>query len=314
MTNRDRYDAIVLGGGLAGSAAAWTLGTAGYRVAVLEPTGWLGREVTLQRLQAWSPVAAGSQSRFAAAFADALVSAGGLFDGQIDPFASARALDDLLAECGAQTFFHYWPTSARVFGSGIEIGVATKDGRSEILTDAVIDASRFGRLFADHADAVDGGDAWSRLEFFFANVTDRTDHTWSLRLGPVSAVATRQATPWNGEVRYTVRWQGSWGVNDLPELTRVSLDGLLAGDSSLLEAVFLGASDEAASDHRTRYIPPRDTSVVLGAGPWLAEFHSSVADEGRYSQELITIGELTALQLQHGPTHSINRENVAAEI
>jgi len=148
VPQEEAYDAVVVGGGLSGVAAARTLAASGRRVALLETTGALGREIVragsrFARLDAYAPFSPTIRE-----FADGLRERGGLFDGgEWDPVAAAVVFDDLLERRGVTVRFLTWPSRLLVDGRKV-VGVehASGAGRAAWLAPRVIDASAQGKL------------------------------------------------------------------------------------------------------------------------------------------------------------------------
>ncbi len=147
LTRRDGYDVVVLGGGIAGAAAAWTLARSGASVLVVEPTSTLGREVARSRLVRWDVTR--EETSFGRSLLTRLDAFGGRSSQGVDPFALAHVLDVVLAEAGAEVLFHVWPTGTRPDAAGHELEVASRQGRDRIRADLLVDASRRGRLAAE---------------------------------------------------------------------------------------------------------------------------------------------------------------------
>jgi HEAT repeat protein len=140
------FDAVVAGGGLAGAAAALNLAAAGMRVAIVEPTGALGREIARGRnLFADLPVHA-DRSPSIRAFLDALRERGGWFDGAMDPIAAAIAWDDLMERRGVRVLFDVHPAGVMVDGRRVAgLTVVTKTGYGWIRAPRVVDATVYGK-------------------------------------------------------------------------------------------------------------------------------------------------------------------------
>ncbi len=141
------YDAVVAGGGVAGVAAARTIAAEGWRVAIIEPTGTLGREIVRARNLFVRLSRYAGMSPTIAEFYECLRQRKGWFDGVVDPNVAALAFDDLMSRYRVQVLFHVWPSNLLKEGqvvTGIE--AATKGGYVRMKTPRVLDASVSGKL------------------------------------------------------------------------------------------------------------------------------------------------------------------------
>lgn len=141
------YDVIVLGGGITGLAIARTLAMKGLHIALIEPTGILGREITRARNMFVHLEEYVDDSITIQVFYECLLKAKGWFNGVIDPNAAALAFDEMLNQCKVQVLFHTWPS--HLLHDDLKVNglvVATNNGYALMKTEQVIDASFYGKL------------------------------------------------------------------------------------------------------------------------------------------------------------------------
>ncbi|GAB2603056.1 FAD-dependent oxidoreductase [Pseudactinotalea suaedae] len=232
---------VVVGGGLAGVSAAWTLARHGQRVTVLEPSGALGREITRSRLVRWSPEE--TPVEFCGELADRLKRFDAVEGGVLDPVATAHVLDRMLADAHVEVLLHAWVTGLDLAEpERPRVQLATRGGREEIRSHAVIDASRGGRA------ARAAGRRWGSR-----GATMRLDLLWSSPAGAVSQgqmhveVSGRPVrVSW-----YPSHWQDEVLVSavasvDLAELDVVATvaDALVRPSSPLAGGGLLALADE----------------------------------------------------------------------
>lgn len=141
------YDAIVFGGGITGAAAARTMAEHRLRVALIEPTGTLGREVTrayngFAKLSAYV-----DESASLSAFYRLLSERKGVFDSEIAPTVAGIAFDELLAPYAVDVLFHVWP-SRLIANAGKAAGleVSGRSGYALLEAPTVVDASAHGKI------------------------------------------------------------------------------------------------------------------------------------------------------------------------
>lgn len=141
------YDAIVIGGGITGAAAARTMAEHGVRVALLEPTGTLGREVTrayngFVKLSDYV-----SESASLAAFYSLLNERKGVFGDQMAATVAGLAFDELLAPYPVDVLFHVWPSRLLTnAGKAAGLQVSCRAGSALLDAPTVIDASAHGKI------------------------------------------------------------------------------------------------------------------------------------------------------------------------
>jgi hypothetical protein len=147
IANWGTYDAIVIGGGISGVAAARTIAAEGQHVVLIEPTGTLGREITRTSNGFVRLADYGEQSTSLFEFYNCLRERKGWFDGELDPMVAGVALDDLLERYAVDVLFHVWPSRLLTDGrkvTGLE--VACGSGRARLEAPKVIDASAHGKI------------------------------------------------------------------------------------------------------------------------------------------------------------------------
>ncbi|WP_159882386.1 FAD-dependent oxidoreductase [Paenibacillus puerhi] len=233
--NRDRskaniphwghYDAVVIGGGISGVAAARVLAGQGRRVLLIEPTGVLGREIvracnSFVRLDQYAKYSKAVQE-----FYECLQERQGWFNGQVDPAVAGVAFDDMMERHGVEVLFHIWPSrllreNNRVIGLEVIYG----SGRAMLDTNCVIDASAHGKIAAATFEPAPSGRALSMARFIYNGVQGECPDETALSL-PVA-----------GEVKVTCRpayWKGEWRVTLEAARERNRAEWLVVMDEAL---------------------------------------------------------------------------------
>ncbi|MCZ7648197.1 MAG: FAD-dependent oxidoreductase [Planctomycetota bacterium] len=138
----DRGEALVVGGGLAGVAAALTLAEAGAETILVEERGALGWEVPhgLELFLAPNQDAPPVLRKML----DALAPKNAYRDGILDPVGLELLLDDLVQAAGVRVHF-------RAFASGVDaargiVRLTTKSGPLAVQAPALVDATEDSRL------------------------------------------------------------------------------------------------------------------------------------------------------------------------
>ncbi|GGD47026.1 FAD-dependent oxidoreductase [Paenibacillus nasutitermitis] len=202
--NGTTYDAIVIGGGITGASAARTIASEGLRVALIEPTGTLGREITraynnFARLTEYV-----EQSPSIYEFMNELKSRKGWFEGQLDPTVAALALDEWLASYPVDVYFHVWPSrllTDRRRVTGLE--AASKSGRASISASRVIDASRHGKIARTKFASVKPNHELSLIHLIYNGISGPCPQELSIDL------------PGEGKIQVSCRptfWKNEWRV------------------------------------------------------------------------------------------------------
>lgn len=132
-------DAAVLGGSVAGVAAALRLRHAGFQVVLIEPRTYLGRELTAT-LRPW--VQLGPPSALWSVLAPRLGVELTMGETPLHPDALKRTLEDLLLEAGVDLLYASLPVDVLEGREGVEgVVIANKSGRQVIAAPVVIDAT-----------------------------------------------------------------------------------------------------------------------------------------------------------------------------
>ncbi len=322
LDRKDRFgespvDVLVAGGGIAGAAAALTLAEAGKRVAIVEPSGTLGREIARGRnLFAELPkYADGSPS--IEAFLRRLRARGGWFDGAIDPIAAAIAFDDLMESHGVQVWFHVWPARLSVTDGAVDgTVVAMKTGYRTIRSAGVVDATVHGKLargaFRTRAPE---SPARSVLHLMFNGVAGacpaehavgglrvRCRQTYWEREWRVSLIADERISrsDWLGrlpsllpELRRAMPALAGGGLTVVGEEEWRTPEWELTTDSddeSPLGSV-VGRGGRPFAIARRLVCDPRAMRGLAMAGPWLQGFPFDPAEEGTSLVQAFELGD-----------------------
>lgn len=153
MQNKDRYDVIVAGGGVAGVAAAANSAKLGAKTLLVERYGFLGGLGTAGLVNPFmsSYTATGQPlvGGFFKEICDRMRGMGGMFDRSFDPEAMKFAAQEMVLEAGAELLLHSWITGARVVGREVVgVEVLTKSGTKEIDAKIIVDATGDGDVCA----------------------------------------------------------------------------------------------------------------------------------------------------------------------
>jgi hypothetical protein len=137
---------VVAGGGLAGVAAAVTLGQAGFRVLLTEERGSLGWEVT----RAGRLFADLSRGQVATALNKLVTPRQGFAKRVLNPAVVEMALDRMVEEAGVELLFHARPhrfLSDKGRLSGVVL--VTRNGPLPVFAELMVDATHTGRLIKE---------------------------------------------------------------------------------------------------------------------------------------------------------------------
>ncbi len=160
-------DAVVLGGSLAGVAAANELAETGWQVALVEPRTYLGWEMSAT-LRPWLPVREGKEQAYAAApLLQAFVEEHDLqpVNGELplSLYELKRFLEDRLLAAGVEIIYASTPVGGRQTAAeaslaegnldGVVIG--NKSGRQMLQAGVVLDAQRFRAKTSDFLEKSD---------------------------------------------------------------------------------------------------------------------------------------------------------------
>lgn len=200
-----RYDAVVVGGGVSGFAAARTMAAAGMKVGLLEQVSSLGREIVRARSIFVDLAGHQDDSPTIRLFYERMREHGGVFGGIVDPNGAAVVFDELLHRLGVDVLFHVWP--AELLGDGKRTGgliAATNTGYARVEAPVVIDASERGKLSRALFRTKTGLPGKSALRLLFSGISS-----------PCPAELTLHA-PGLGDVRVLCRptfWPNEWQLS-----------------------------------------------------------------------------------------------------
>jgi hypothetical protein len=216
------YDAVVVGGGFAGIAAARILAAEGWHIGLVETTGTLGREIVRARNLFIQLTPYIEELPTVKDFLNHLRQCRGWFDGIIDPSAASLAFDHMMSQHGVQVIFHAWPSSLLNEGNSVTgIVVGTKSGYASIRTPQVIDASFYGKLGRSCFNSEPIAKSVSLLNLTFNGVVGECPYERTLLLPEI------------GEMKVICRpthWKNEWQVSLMLErtVTRTEWINLLA--------------------------------------------------------------------------------------
>ncbi len=220
------YDAIVIGGGVSGISVARTMAAEGLNVALIEPTGILGREITRGYNTFVKLHEHADHSSSVREYYDRLRDSKGWFEDQVDPIAAAVAFDELLSKYPVNVLFHVWPSRLLTKGRQVYgLEVACKSGRARLDAPKVIDASAHGKIsrmwfHAEHADK-----QISMVQLIYNGITGKC---------PEENVLT---SPKAGEMRVVCRptfWMNEWRVTLISNQRRSRAEWLLLLEELLI--------------------------------------------------------------------------------
>jgi hypothetical protein len=225
------YDLVVVGGGVAGVAAAKAASAGGLSTAIIEPTGSLGREIVRAR-NLFVNLSNYSDSPTCISLQAYLEERKGWFEGQFDTNCAAAAFDDVMEQAGVDVWFQVWASRLLIHDGKIQgIEVATKSGYAIVQANQVIDASTHGKisqpLFKRSANADDS----SVIHLLFNNVPGVCPQRFNV------------SVPEYGEIKVACRptfWTGEWRVS-------LEVGRLLRRDegSSLVNAALAALHEQA---------------------------------------------------------------------
>lgn len=157
-----KFDVVVLGGGVSGCMAAIAAGRAGQKVLMIEQNGYLGGALTGAGVGPMMTFHAGGEQVILGVMEELVCrmkaasgSLGHIADskeycGTVTPFNTEvmkLTLDDMLAEAGCEVLFHTMLASAAVEDGAITtITVCNKDGLNTVQSSVFVDASGDGDL------------------------------------------------------------------------------------------------------------------------------------------------------------------------
>lgn len=158
------YDVIVIGGGMAGCAAAVTSANCGRRTLLIERFGFLGGWATAALVNPFMSFHAGDGTQLVGGFfqglLDRLSERGAYGSGSFDSEGMKFVLQEWTLSAGADLLLHTFFESAEyAYDGGIVVGTVSKSGRSELRCKQLIDCSGDGDAAVSLGATYEAGDA-----------------------------------------------------------------------------------------------------------------------------------------------------------
>lgn len=159
----DQWDVVVIGGGMAGCAAAWASARNGAKTLLIERYGFLGGWATAALVNPFMssytsdghPLIGG----FYTALRDELANAeGGILGSCFDPELMKTVLMEMVLGSGAEIMLHSWVYGAMPSEYGVSFDVLSKAGTSKIECKRVIDCSGDGDVAVSMGAEYQSGD------------------------------------------------------------------------------------------------------------------------------------------------------------
>jgi hypothetical protein len=240
------YDVIVVGGGITGVAAAWTLRSKGIKVALIEQTGTLGREIVRGRSMFVDLPSYLEHSPSVASFYARLSTRQGWFNGILDTNCAAIAFDDILHECGVDVFFHTWPSKLQLVGTKVQgIEVASKSGYGYLEATYIVDASVSAKLSRPLFNEVPGDEPLAAIHLLYNGIEGDCPENTTVTLADFGDVRLAfRPTFWPGEWRVTLYAERHLARQDCPLLIEAALEPLHAHAPALVNGVLAYVSED----------------------------------------------------------------------
>ena len=297
MQTLGAYDAVVVGGGLAGVAAAYTLASEGWNIAVIEPTGVLGREITRaysNRIHLPDHHSPGALRAFQTCVKNRM----GWFDGQVDPVAASLAFDDLLQRHHVHVFFHIWPSRLLTYKNRVTgIEAASLSGQVRLEAPVVIDASSLGKLSASQfgsRPAAPPHDSMIRL--IYSNITEELPREYGIRLNNGEALKVQcNRTCWPNEWRVTLSANQPRNRADWQLVLGSALPAMREQIPALQTGVLAHLADDPIQSPPHRI--DTGTGVISGlvaAGAWMEGYPYNPFQEEAMITNAFLLGERAA--------------------
>jgi hypothetical protein len=267
-----RYDAVVVGGGVTGFAAARTMATEGLRVGLLEQVSNLGREIVRARstyidLAKYVDVSPSIQI-FEARMRERM----SVFGCMVDANGAAVVFDELLYELGVDVLFHTWPSKLLGQGNYTEgLVAATNLGYACIESPCVIDASERGKLSKALYRTTTGFPGKSMLTVLFSGITGKCPTELVIDMpGFGELLVICRPTFWPNEWQLSLRIERSMTMPEWAAVLDSALAQLCKRVPALAEGIvsYVGNDANSAPDFRISS-NSRDESVIgrlQGAG------------------------------------------------
>lgn len=320
------FDVVIVGGGIAGLAAARTTAIRGLKTAVIESSGALGREIGRARSMFVDLERHSHGSATLAAWMNGLRDKKGWFpDGGADTCCSEVVFDDLLEEAGVDVWFQVLPAHLLTVDGAVNgIRIASKNGYTLLRTSLVIDASAEGKIarawYEERPAQAQGG----AIHVLYNHV-DRAvscPEELTLQLPQFGEVTVRcRPTFWPGEWRVSFYTTSALSRHEYALLVKSALAPLhqqiaglgeavlshVAGDawtapdfslqangaSPAIAATWTDGKREHVIEHGALYNEQVLKGLVL-AGGWLEPFPYDIRDEERTIIQLAQLGETAA--------------------
>lgn len=159
----ERSEIIVIGGGIAGCAAALAAARKGRRTMLIERYGYLGGWSTLALVNPFMTRYTSDGKTLVGGFyddlTDRLLAVGGLLGGSFDTEAMKMELQEMLLEAGVRLRFHTaFHTASYGEGGKLIVSVQSKSGVEEFECDRLIDCSGDGDVAVSLGAEFESGD------------------------------------------------------------------------------------------------------------------------------------------------------------
>ena len=300
------YDAVVIGGGLAGVSAAYAAAKEGHKVAVVEPTGSLGREIVRARNFDVDLSRYDRQYPVVAALLDRLKARKGWFDGLLDTNCTATALDDVMDEAGVDVLFQSIESKlVTENGKAAGVEIATKSGYGLLKARYVVDASARGKLSRRYFRTANLPSGASAIHLLFNSVQGECPGEAQIEIPEFGYVAVKcRPTYWEAEWRvtfYADRYveRDQWtrllkeAFGPLHELAPALTTGVLtyvaddvwAEPGFAVSAAVRTGTDAAATAHSD------GIGELIPAGMWREGFSFDLHDEERTLMNAVGLGQ-----------------------
>lgn len=305
--NFGNYDVVILGGGITGTAAAWTLAEHDLRIILVEPTGILGREIVREREMFVDLPSIAERSDFAGALLAGLRQRQGWFDGAVDTNCASLVFDDLLARRGVEVMFHVWPTRVDHVNAAVSaVEVAGQSGYGLIGTHSAVDASRHGRISREFLPEAPCGPPRSSIALLFSGVEPSLSASSTQVSAPDFGVidVSWKPTFWPGEYRVTLSLGRRLTPRDVPLLVTAAIRPLQDAVPALAGgALSYVAEDAIVSPRRRLSATALSIAGLHPSGPWIDAVDAH--DEEKRIPQLISLGEHTARAVLEQPMDAL---------
>lgn len=261
-----RYDAVVVGGGVAGFAAARTMAAEGLRVGLLEQVSNLGREIVRARSNFIDIAKYKDVSPTIGSFYERMRERKSMFDGMIDPNGAAVVFDELLHRYGVDVLFHTWPSQLLTSGNQVEgLVAATNKGYARIEAPSVIDASERGKLSRTLFHTTTGFPGKSALRLLFSGITGQCPAELTLNVpGLDELFVVCRPTFWPNEWQLSLHIERSMTMPEWAAVLEPALAQLCERVPALGEGIISYMGNDACSAPDFRIAANSQDGTVIG--------------------------------------------------